>query len=109
MLVPPLKRERTESSRGRLNIRVSITSLPCDRPAGLPVCVPKTKSKRIDDEVAQAGVRNYGVGSLNRTRDRRIDISHFEATITKGTMKLEGRHTLTRALHKSRRKLYVEM
>ena len=25
LLVPPLKRERTESSRGRLNIRVSIT------------------------------------------------------------------------------------
>jgi PAS domain S-box-containing protein len=33
----------------------------------------------------------------------------FEAAITKGTMKLEGRPTLTRALHKSGRKLYVEM
>jgi len=33
----------------------------------------------------------------------------FEAAITNGTMKLEGRPTLTRALHKSGRKLYVEM
>jgi PAS domain S-box-containing protein len=33
----------------------------------------------------------------------------FEVAITKGTMKLEGRPTLTRALHKSGRKLYVEM
>ena len=33
----------------------------------------------------------------------------FEAAIAKGTMKLEGRPTLTRALHKSGRKLYVEM
>jgi PAS domain S-box-containing protein len=29
--------------------------------------------------------------------------------MTKATMKLEGRPTLTRALHKSGRKLYVEM
>ena len=34
--------------------------------------------------------------------------SGFEAAITKGTMKLQGRPTLTRALHKSGRKLYVE-
>jgi PAS domain S-box-containing protein len=33
----------------------------------------------------------------------------FEAAMTKGTMKLEGRPTLTRGLHKSERKLYVEM
>jgi PAS domain S-box-containing protein len=33
----------------------------------------------------------------------------FEAAITNGTMKLQGRPTLTRALHKSGRKLYVEM
>jgi PAS domain S-box-containing protein len=33
----------------------------------------------------------------------------FEAANTKGTMKLQGRPTLTRALHKSGRKLYVEM
>lgn len=35
--------------------------------------------------------------------------SGFEAAITKGTMKLQGRPTRTRALHKSGRKLYVEM
>jgi PAS domain S-box-containing protein len=29
--------------------------------------------------------------------------------MTKGAMKLQGRPTLTRALHKSGRKLYVEM
>lgn len=33
----------------------------------------------------------------------------FEAAMTKGAMKLQGRPTLTRALHESGRKLYVEM
>ena len=33
----------------------------------------------------------------------------FEAATTNGVMKLQGRPTLTRALHKSGRKLYVEM
>jgi PAS domain S-box-containing protein len=33
----------------------------------------------------------------------------FETAMTKGVMKLQGRPTLTRALHKSGRKLYVEM
>lgn len=33
----------------------------------------------------------------------------FEAAMTKGALKLAGRPTLTRALHKSGRRLYVEM
>jgi PAS domain S-box-containing protein len=33
----------------------------------------------------------------------------FNAAMTKGLLKLQGRPTLTRALHKSGRKLYVEM
>ncbi|MGY4628900.1 PAS domain S-box protein [Bradyrhizobium sp. USDA 4486] len=33
----------------------------------------------------------------------------FEAALASGTMKLAGRPTLTRALHKSGRKLYIEM
>ena len=33
----------------------------------------------------------------------------FEVAIATGAMKLQGRPTLTRALHKSGRKLYVEM
>ena len=33
----------------------------------------------------------------------------FEAAMSTGVMKLQGRPTLTRALHKSGRKLYVEM
>ena len=33
----------------------------------------------------------------------------FEAALTSGAMKLAGRPTLTRALHKSGRKLYIEM
>jgi PAS domain S-box-containing protein len=33
----------------------------------------------------------------------------FDAAMKTGTLKLEGRPTLTRALHKSGRKLYVEM
>ena len=32
-----------------------------------------------------------------------------EAAMTKGATKLQGRPTLTRALHKSGRKIYVEM
>ena len=35
--------------------------------------------------------------------------SGFDAAMTKGTLKLAGRPTLTRALHKSGRRLYVEM
>jgi len=35
--------------------------------------------------------------------------SGFDAAMTKGTTKLQGRPTLTRALHKSGRRLYVEM
>ena len=33
----------------------------------------------------------------------------FEAAMTRGVLKLQGHPTLTRALHKSGRKLYVEM
>jgi PAS domain S-box-containing protein len=33
----------------------------------------------------------------------------FNAAITSGTMKLQGRPTLTRALHKGGRRLYIEM
>ncbi len=33
----------------------------------------------------------------------------FEAAMTSGAMKLQGRPTLTRALHKTGRKLYTEM
>ena len=35
--------------------------------------------------------------------------SGFDAAIAKGALKLQGRPTLTRALHKSGRRLYVEM
>jgi PAS domain S-box-containing protein len=35
--------------------------------------------------------------------------SGFDAALTKGALKLQGRPTLTRALHKSGRRLYVEM
>ena len=35
--------------------------------------------------------------------------SGFDAAMTKGVTKLHGRPTLTRALHKSGRRLYVEM
>jgi hypothetical protein len=65
MLVPPLKRERTESSRGRLNIRVLITEFYLRSPgrfAGLFVAGSKSESpaaKRgfsaADSPVPQAG------------------------------------------------------
>jgi PAS domain S-box-containing protein len=50
--------------------------------------------------------------SLDLIIPERLRASHwtgFEAAITKGTMKLQGRPTRTRALHKSGCKLYVEM
>ena len=37
------------------------------------------------------------------------DVPAFDAAMTSGVTKLQGRPTLTRALHKSGRKLYVEM
>jgi PAS domain S-box-containing protein len=50
--------------------------------------------------------------SLNLIIPEHLRASHwsgFNAAMTKGVMKLQGRPTLTRALHKSGRKLYVEM
>jgi hypothetical protein len=50
MLVRPLKRERTESSRGRLNIRVSITEFYVRSPgrvAGLFVAGSKSESPAL--------------------------------------------------------------
>ena len=50
--------------------------------------------------------------SLDLIIPERLRASHwngFNAAMTKGVMKLKGRPTLTRALHKSGRKLYVEM
>jgi PAS domain S-box-containing protein len=40
---------------------------------------------------------------------RNVHWKGFDAAIKSGTMKLQGRPTLTRALHKSGSKLYVEM
>ncbi len=40
---------------------------------------------------------------------RALHWSGFDAAMTRGATKLEGRPTLTRALHKSGRRLYVEM
>ena len=50
--------------------------------------------------------------SLDRIIPEHLRAAHwggFNAAMTKGVMKLQGRPTLTRALHKSGRKLYVEM
>jgi PAS domain S-box-containing protein len=50
--------------------------------------------------------------SLDLIIPERLRASHwngFNAAMTKGVTKLKGRPTLTRALHKSGRKLYVEM
>lgn len=50
--------------------------------------------------------------SLDLIIPKHLRASHwrgFEAAITKGAMKLQVRPTLTRALHNSGRKLYVEM
>jgi len=50
--------------------------------------------------------------SLDLIIPERLRAAHwrgYEAAMTKGAMKLQGRPTLTRASHKSGRKLYVEM
>jgi PAS domain S-box-containing protein len=58
-------------------------------------------------------VREEALGqSLDLIIPEHLRASHwrgFEAAMTKGAMKLQGRPTLTRALHKGGRKLYVEM
>ena len=49
--------------------------------------------------------------SLDLIIPEHLRVSHwlgFNAAMTKGATKLQGRPTLTRALHKSGRKLYVE-
>ena len=61
----------------------------------------------------------FGYGSeeaLGRSLDliipERLRPAHwrgFEAAVTSGALKLSGRPTLTRAMHRSGRKLYVEM
>jgi PAS domain S-box-containing protein len=56
--------------------------------------------------------RTRSVQSLDLIIPEHLRAPHwhgFEAAITKGTIKLEGRPTLTRAMHKSGHKLYVEM
>ena len=62
--------------------------------------------------LCSASPRRNALGqSLDLILPEHLRASHwsgFEAAITKG-MKLQGRPTLTRALHKSGRKLYVEM
>ena len=50
--------------------------------------------------------------SLDLIIPERLRAAHwrgYEAAMTNGAMKLQGRPTLTRASHKSGRKLYVEM
>ena len=50
--------------------------------------------------------------SLNLVIPEHLQPAHwrgFEAAISSGVMRLQGRATLTRARHKSGRKLYVEM
>ena len=69
MLVPPLKRERTESSRGRLNIRVAITEFYCDRPgrfAGLFVAGSKSESPAKAGPSVDGLVRLWGTSNMRR-------------------------------------------
>ena len=69
MLVPPLKRERTESSRGRLNIRVAITEFYCDRPgrfAGLFVAGSKSESLAKAGPSVDGLVRLWGTSNMRR-------------------------------------------
>jgi PAS domain S-box-containing protein len=51
-------------------------------------------------------------GNLDLIIPERLRAAHwrgFKAAITNGTTRLHGRVTLTRAVHKTARKLYVEM
>ena len=92
-------------------------------------------AERILDQVADAVIYINGSGAINRWNPactalfgfsaeealgQSVDLivpehlraahwSGFDAAMTKGATKLQGRPTLTRALHKSRRRLYVEM
>jgi PAS domain S-box-containing protein len=104
-------------------------------PKGVSMGDPSQLAERIIDQAADAIIYANRLGSIIRWNPtaaalfgfsaedalgQSLDLiipehlraSHwrgFEAAITKGTIKLKGRPTLTRALHKSGRKLYVEM
>ena len=84
-------------------------------------------AERILDQVADAVIYANHSGTIIRWNHastalfgysaeealgQRVEAAHwsgFDAAMTKGTTKLHGRPTLTRALHKSGRRLYVEM
>jgi hypothetical protein len=81
MLVPPLKRERTESSRGRLNIRVAITEFYCDRTgrfAGLFVAGSKSESPAKAGPSVDGLVRLWG------------DLKHASCGAPKGSAQKSG-------------------
>jgi PAS domain S-box-containing protein len=65
---------------------------------------------------ASAALFGYSAGALGQSIEliipEHLRATHwrgFDAAMTKGALKLQGWPTLTRALHKSGRKLYVEM
>jgi PAS domain S-box-containing protein len=105
------------------------------RPKGVPMEDPSPLAERILDQVADAVIYADRSGAIIRWNcasaalfgfskeealGQNLDLiipehlreGHwrgFEAAMTKGATRLQGRPTLTRALHKSGRKLYVEM
>ena len=96
---------------------------------------PSKLAERILDHVADAVISTDRSGTINRWNHastalfgysaeealgKSVDLiipehlraahwSGFDAAMSKAALKLEGRPTLTRALHKSGRRLYVEM
>jgi hypothetical protein len=58
----------------------SVVALFCNRVWDLRTCVyRKLNPNVLMMKPAQDGVRNYGAGSLNRTRDRRILFAKTDA------------------------------
>jgi len=67
-------------------------------------------AETILDQIGDAVIYADARGTIMRWNHAAAARWHgFEAAMTNGVMKLQGRPTLTRATHKTGRKLYVEM
>jgi len=79
----------------------------CADPAGTIIRWNRASTALFDHSAEEA--LGQGIDVIIPEHLRAAHRSGFDAAMTKGALKLQGRPTLTRALHKSRRRLYVEM
>ena len=90
----------------RISIKsLTLSSVPTTRERSFAGTMPRTALFGYSAEEALG----QSVELIIPEHLRAAHWSGFDAAMTKGATKLQGRPTLTRALHKSGRRLYVEM